>query len=81
MPSSPLSRLEPVRLEQLESELNRIAEAKRRFRRTTYEEELLARREEARSELAALEGGSDPAEIAARELAESESHVQGLART
>ena len=69
---------EPSRLEQLEAELDRIAEARRRFRCTTYDE-LLARRDEARAELAALEDGSDPAEVAARELAEAESRVRDLA--
>jgi DNA repair protein RecN (Recombination protein N) len=69
---------EPGRLEQLEAELDRIAEAKRRFRCATYDE-LLARREESRAELAALEDGSDPAEVAARELAEAEARVQALA--
>jgi DNA repair protein RecN (Recombination protein N) len=66
------------RLEQLEGELDRIAETRRRFRCATYEE-LLARREEARAELAALEDGSDPAEVAARELAEAEERVLALA--
>ncbi len=69
---------EPGRLEQLEAELDRIAEAKRRFRCATYDE-LLARREEARAELAALEDGSDPVELAARELAEAEERVHALA--
>jgi DNA repair protein RecN (Recombination protein N) len=69
---------EPGRLEQLEAELDRSAGAKRRFRCATYEE-LLARREEARAELAALEDGSDPAEVAARELAEAAARVQALA--
>jgi DNA repair protein RecN (Recombination protein N) len=69
---------QPGRLEQLEGELDRIAEAKRRFRCGTYDE-LLARREEARAELAALEDGSDPAEIAARELAEVETRAEALA--
>jgi DNA repair protein RecN (Recombination protein N) len=68
---------EPGRLEQLEAELDRIAEAKRRFRCATYEE-LLARREEARAELAALEDRSDPAEVAARELAEAEVRIHAL---
>jgi len=68
---------EPGRLEQLEGDLDRIAEAKRRFRCATYEE-LLARREEALAELAALEEGSDPAEIAARELAAAEERVGAL---
>jgi DNA repair protein RecN (Recombination protein N) len=69
---------EPGRLEQLEAELDRIAAAKRRFRCATYDE-LLARREGSRAELAALEDGSDPAEVAARELAEAEARVQALA--
>jgi DNA repair protein RecN (Recombination protein N) len=69
---------EPGRLEQLESELDRIADAKRRFRCATYEE-LLTRREEAEAELAAVDGGSDPAEVAARELAEAETRVHALA--
>jgi DNA repair protein RecN (Recombination protein N) len=69
---------EPGRLEQLEAELDRIAEAKRRFRCATYEE-LLERRGEAQAELSALDGGSDPAEVAARELAEAEARVQALA--
>jgi len=69
---------EPGRLEQLESELDRIAETKRRFRAETYEA-LLARREDARAELAALEDGSDPADVAARELADAEARVHTLA--
>ena len=73
-----LLEAEPGRLEELEAGLDRIAEAKRRFRCATYDE-LIARRDEARAELAALEDGSDPAEIAARELAEAEARVQTLA--
>jgi len=69
---------EPGRLEQLEAELDRIAEVKRRFRCGTYDE-LLERRNEARAELSALEDGSDPAEVAARELAEAEARVHALA--
>jgi len=68
---------EPGRLEQLEAELDRIAEAKRRFRCATYEE-LLARREGAQTELASLEDGSDPAEVAARELTKAETRVHEL---
>jgi DNA repair protein RecN (Recombination protein N) len=68
---------EPGRLEHLEGELDRIAEAKRRFRCATYEE-LLARRDEALAELAALEDGSDPAEIAAREVAAAEERFGAL---
>ena len=69
---------EPGRLEELEAGLDRIAETKRRFRCATYEE-LLVRREEAEAELAALEDGSDPAEVAARELAAAEERVHALA--
>src|SRR5438477_4088009 len=69
---------EPGRLEQLEAELDRIAEAKRRFRCATYDA-LLARRDEALAELAAIEDGSDPAEAVARELAEAEERVRALA--
>jgi DNA repair protein RecN (Recombination protein N) len=68
---------EPGRLEQLEAELDRIAEAKRRFRCATYDE-LLARRDEARSELSALDGGTDPAEVAAQELGAAQSRVHAL---
>jgi DNA repair protein RecN (Recombination protein N) len=69
---------EPGRLEQLESELDRIADAKRRFRCESYDQ-LLARRKEARAELAALADGTDPAEVAARELAAAEARVEALA--
>jgi DNA repair protein RecN (Recombination protein N) len=69
---------EPGRLEQLEAGLDRIAEAKRRFRCATYEE-LLMRREEALAEIVALDGGADPVEVAARELAEAEMRVHSLA--
>jgi len=69
---------EPDQLEQLESELDRIAETRRRFRCESYEE-LLARAAEARSELEALADGSDPAAAAAKALAEAEAKVAGLA--
>jgi DNA repair protein RecN (Recombination protein N) len=69
---------EPDRLEHVESELGRIAEAKRRFRCESYEE-LLARAEEARTELAALDGGADPVEAAAQALAAAEQRAAGLA--
>ena len=69
---------EPDRLEQIESELDRIAEARRRFRCASYEE-LLARAAEARNELEALEGGTDPAAAAAKALADAEAKVAGLA--
>jgi DNA repair protein RecN (Recombination protein N) len=56
---------EPDRLEQVEGELDRIAEAKRRFRCSSYEE-LLALAAEARAELEALEDGADPVAAAAK---------------
>ena len=69
---------EPGRLEEIEAALDRFAETKRRFHCATYDE-LLTRRDEARAELSALEDGSDPAELAARELAEAEAQIQALA--
>jgi DNA repair protein RecN (Recombination protein N) len=69
---------EPDRLEQVESELERIADAKRRFRCESYAE-LLARAGEARAELAALEDGADPLQAAAAALAESEKRTTKLA--
>jgi DNA repair protein RecN (Recombination protein N) len=69
---------EPDRLEQVEAELDRIAEAKRRFRAQTYEE-LLARAAEARAELEAIDAGHDPAAAAAEALAAAEGKVRRLA--
>jgi DNA repair protein RecN (Recombination protein N) len=69
---------EPGRLEQVEAELDRIAEAKRRFRAQTYEE-LLACAAEARSELGALEDGFDPVSAAAGALAAAEQNMQSVA--
>jgi DNA repair protein RecN (Recombination protein N) len=68
---------EPGRLEHVEAQLDRIADAKRRFRCGTYEE-LLARAQEARSELARLEAGDDPAAAAAAALAHAEQEVLTL---
>jgi DNA repair protein RecN (Recombination protein N) len=68
---------EPDRLEQIEGELDRIAEAKRRFRCSTYDE-LLARAAEARAELAAVEGGADPLRAAAEALAAAQHRVDRL---
>jgi DNA repair protein RecN (Recombination protein N) len=68
---------EPDRLEQIEGELDRIAEAKRRFRCSTYDE-LLARAAEARAELAAVEGGADPLRAAAEALAAAQQRVDRL---
>jgi DNA repair protein RecN (Recombination protein N) len=69
---------DPGRLEQVEAELDRIAEARRRFHCASYEE-LLARAAEARAELEALEEGLDPAAAAAEALAQAEKRVQKLA--
>ena len=68
---------QPDRLEHVESELDRIAEAKRRFRCATYEE-LLARAAEATEELAAVEGGADPLGAAAKALAAAQQRVDQL---
>ena len=70
---------EPGRLEAVEEELERIAEARRRFGASGYEE-LLASAAEARSELAALDAGADPLAEAAQALGEAEASVDGLVR-
>jgi DNA repair protein RecN (Recombination protein N) len=69
---------EPDRLEQVEAELDRIAEAKRRFRCNSYEE-LLARAGEAQAELDALEDGADPVAAAAKAVDAAERRVDELA--
>jgi DNA repair protein RecN (Recombination protein N) len=69
---------EPGRLEQVESELDRIAETKRRFRAETYEE-LLARAAEARAELDAIDQGLDPAAGAEEALAAAKQNAERLA--
>src|SRR5262249_57610663 len=69
---------EPDRLEQVEAELDRIAEAKRRFRCNSYEE-LLARVAEAQAELDALEDGADPVAAAAKAVEAAEQRVRELA--
>jgi DNA repair protein RecN (Recombination protein N) len=66
---------EPGRLEHVESELERIADLKRRFRAETFEE-LLARAAGARVELA---GGGDPVEAAERAAAAAQARVGELA--
>src|SRR3954469_20724706 len=69
---------EPGRLEQVEAELDRIAETRRRFRVETYEE-LLEQAAQARTELDALEHGFDTAAAAAQALAEAERKAHNLA--
>jgi DNA repair protein RecN (Recombination protein N) len=68
---------DPGRLEEVESELERIAAARRRFRCSSYEE-LLARAAEARAELEAVEGGHDPAAAAEEALRAAEVRVRVL---
>jgi len=69
---------EPDRLEQIEGELERIAEVKRRFRCSSYEE-LLARAAEAQTELEALEDGADPVAAVAKAVEAAERRVGQLA--
>jgi DNA repair protein RecN (Recombination protein N) len=68
---------EPGRLEHVEGELERIAEAKRRYRCDTYDE-LLVRAAEARAELEARDAGADPAAAAQEALEEVQSEVDAL---
>jgi DNA repair protein RecN (Recombination protein N) len=70
---------DPGRLEQVESQLDRIADTRRRFGCQTFDE-LLARADEARVELAALEEGVDPVAAAHDALAVLEVTVRDLAR-
>jgi len=69
---------EPGRLEQLEAELERLADLRRRFRCETYEE-LLARAAAAREELAALDETGDPVEAARAALAAAEQRARTAA--
>ncbi len=68
---------EPGRLEQVESDLDGLADLKRRYRAQTLSE-LLERAEAARAELAALDEGHDPARAAAEALAAAEAAVTRL---
>jgi DNA repair protein RecN (Recombination protein N) len=70
---------EPGRLEEVEAELDRIAEARRRFGATTCEE-LVSRAQAARAEIETLEHGGDPVEAAERELAAATRRVDELAK-
>src|SRR6266480_3319448 len=69
---------EPGRVEQIEAGLDRIAEAKRRFRAQSYED-LLACAAEARAELEAIDDGFDPAAAVLEALAAAEQNVGRLA--
>ena len=68
---------EPDRLEQVEGELERISDARRRFGAADYDD-LLARAGAAREELAALEGGFDPVAAAAEALAAARTRTEEL---
>jgi DNA repair protein RecN (Recombination protein N) len=69
---------EPGRLAEVEGELERIADARRRFQAPSYEE-LLSRASAARAELGAFEGGVDPLEAAEQKVADAEARVEELA--
>jgi DNA repair protein RecN (Recombination protein N) len=69
---------EPRRLEEVESELERMADARRRFQAASYEE-LLSRAAAAHAELEAVEAGVDPLAAAEREVAAGEARVEELA--
>jgi DNA repair protein RecN (Recombination protein N) len=69
---------EPGRLDHVEAGLDRIATARRRYGCANYEE-LLARAEEARAELAAIEAGADPVAAAAQAVEQAEARVEALA--
>jgi DNA repair protein RecN (Recombination protein N) len=69
---------EPGRLEEIEAELDRIADARRRFGAASYEE-LLSRAAAARRELEAFDAGVDPLEAAGQAVAEAGARVAELA--
>jgi DNA repair protein RecN (Recombination protein N) len=71
---------EPDRVEQVESELERISDTRRRFGAADYDD-LLARAAAARQELEALAGGLDPAAAAAEALAVAEATSERLAES
>jgi DNA repair protein RecN (Recombination protein N) len=68
---------DPERLEHVESELERLAVLRRRYRVATTEE-LLAQAAEARAELDAIEGGADPLAAAAEALAAAQRRADDL---
>ena len=71
---------EPGRLAEVEGELDRIADARRRFGAPSYDE-LLSRAAAARAELASVEAGEDPLEASERALADAVARVEELAGT
>ena len=69
---------DPGRLEQVEAELERIADVKRRFHAQTLDD-LLVRATEARAELDAIGEGQDPRQVAAEAVVAAEREVERLA--
>jgi DNA repair protein RecN (Recombination protein N) len=69
---------DPGRVEDVERRLDRIADARRRYRSATFEE-LLARAAAARQELARLGEDGDPAAAAVEALTAAEERVAALA--
>jgi DNA repair protein RecN (Recombination protein N) len=69
---------DPARMEEVEAQLDRIADTKRRFRCASYEE-LLERAEAAAQELAGLDASTDPVTAAAEALAAADARVATLA--
>jgi len=65
---------DPGRVEDVEAELERVADTKRRHRAQTYDD-LLARADEARRELTAVEEGHDPVVAAEGELVAAQAEV------
>jgi DNA repair protein RecN (Recombination protein N) len=70
---------DPDRLEHVEAELERISDARRRFRCGSLDE-LLARAAEARTELDALDQGADPVAAAGQAVARAQARSAALAR-
>jgi DNA repair protein RecN (Recombination protein N) len=68
---------EPGRLDEVEGELEELADLRRRHGAQTYGE-LLERGEDARRELAALDEGHDPVEAAAAELRRADADVRRI---
>jgi DNA repair protein RecN (Recombination protein N) len=68
---------EPGRLEQVEADLDRFADLRRRYRAQSFAE-LLERAAAAREELAAIADGLDPARAAAEAVAAAEAKVEWL---
>jgi DNA repair protein RecN (Recombination protein N) len=70
---------EPGRLAEVEAELDRIAEARRRFGVASYDD-LLVRAAAARAELESVEAGADPLAEAEEAVAEASARADELAR-